>query len=186
MSSGVWKLLKLMFLSFQYNKISFPTKRIMYVNNWLFSGLWSFFRVDLQLGEFSVHGSPRDGQRPQMVESQVTLDDKKVSEVSLVFETNPLDWQGWPKGGATNPASEGHLWCCKSTIFGNRVRWGDVGWGEVECGDVGCQRPVCHLRLIPLIVRLTRGECSGLDLWRSSMKLSLKCIHPGIKRGVMR
>ena len=48
-------------------------------------------RLDLQLGEFSVLGAPTNGQHPQMVESQVTLEDEKVSEVSLQFETNPMD-----------------------------------------------------------------------------------------------
>ncbi|XP_030829188.1 vacuolar protein sorting-associated protein 13C isoform X3 [Strongylocentrotus purpuratus] len=48
-------------------------------------------KLDLQLGEFSVLGAPTNGQRPQMVESQVTLEDEKVSEVSLQFETNPMD-----------------------------------------------------------------------------------------------
>ncbi|XP_063952525.1 intermembrane lipid transfer protein VPS13A-like isoform X3 [Lytechinus pictus] len=48
-------------------------------------------KLDLQLGEFSVLGLPNNGQRPQMVESQVTLEDEKVSEVSLQFETNPMD-----------------------------------------------------------------------------------------------
>ncbi|XP_071479699.1 intermembrane lipid transfer protein VPS13A-like [Diadema antillarum] len=48
-------------------------------------------KLDLELGEFSVLGSPVAGRRPQMVESQVTQDDTKVPELSLKFETNPLD-----------------------------------------------------------------------------------------------
>lgn len=48
-------------------------------------------RLEAQLGDFSVLGTPLNGTVPQMVESQTQLADTKLPMIDFNLETNPAD-----------------------------------------------------------------------------------------------